>query len=101
MFNSLTTFNLSDEFNSSKSSSSTFYSEQFASQVQWFNILNYFEQKRTRQEAIDKVQWNFSLLKLTKNNMYVQWTWDTDDSFLQWWFQTSVVENIQSKTQKR
>ncbi len=94
MFNSLTTFNLSDKFNSFKSSLSTLYSEQFTSQVQWFNISDYFKQKRTRQEVIDKVQRDFSLLKLTENNTYVQWTWNTNDFFLQWWFQTSVAENI-------
>ncbi len=59
MFNSLTTFNLSDKFNSFKSSLSTLYSEQFTSQVQWFNISDYFKQKRTRQEVIDKVQRDF------------------------------------------
>ncbi len=102
MSSSLTTFNLSDESVSHSSSSDSLHSEDFASQVQWsMNSSHYSEKMKTRQEAIDKIQQNFSQLKLRENSEYVQWTLNTDSSFLQWWSQISVVESIQNKTQKK
>ena len=65
------------------------------------NSSHHSEKMKTRQEAIDKIQQNFSQLKLRENSEYVQWTLNTDSSFLQWWSQISVVESIQNKTQKK
>jgi len=36
------------------------------------NSLHHFEKMKTRQEAIDKIQQNFSQFKLRKNSKYVQ-----------------------------
>ncbi len=102
MSSSLTTFNLSDESISHSSSSDSFHFEDFASQVQWFiNSSHHFEKKKIRQEAMNKIHQNFSQLKIRENSEYVQWTLNTDDFFLQWWSQISVVESIQNKTQKK
>ena len=95
MSSSLTTFNLSDESILHSSSSDSFHFEDFASQVQWFiNSSHHFEKKKIRQEAMNKIHQNFSQLKIRENNEYVQWTLNTDDDFLQWWSQISVVESI-------
>ncbi len=102
MSSSLTTFNLSDDSVLHSSSSDSFHSEDFASQVQWsINSLHYFKKKKIRQEVMNKIHQNFSQLKIKENNEYVQWTLNTDDSFLRWWFQISVVESIENKTQKK
>ncbi len=102
MSSSLTTFNLSDESVSHSSSSDSLHSEDFASQVQWsMNSSHHSKKMKTRQEVIDKIQQNFSQLKLRENSEYVQWTLNTDSFFLQWWSQISVVESIQNKTQKK
>ncbi len=58
------------------------------------NSLHHFEKMKTKQEAIDKIQQNFSQLKLRENSEYVQWTLNTDSSFLQWWSQISVIKSI-------
>jgi len=80
----LTTFNLSDESISHSSFSDSLHSEDFTSKVQWYmNSLHHSEKMKTRQEVIDKIQQNFSQLKLRKNNEYVQWTLNTGNSFLQ------------------
>ena len=50
---------------------------------------------------MNKIHQNFSQLKIRKNSEYAQWTLNTDDFFLQWWFQISVVESIQNKIQKK
>ena len=95
MFSSLTTFNLSDESVLHSSSSDSLHSEDFISQVQWsMSSLHHSEKMKTRQEAINKIQQNFSQLKLKENSEYVQWTLNTYSSFLQWWSQISVVESI-------
>ncbi len=102
MSSSLTTFNLSDESVSHSSSSDSLHSEDFASQVQWsINSSHHFKKKKIKQEAMNKIHQNFSQLKIRKNSEYVQWTLNTDDSFLWWWSQISVVESIQNKTQKK
>ena len=102
MSSSLTTFNLSDESISHSSSSDSFHFEDFASQVQWFiNSSHHFEKKKIRQETMNKIHQNFSQLKIRENSDYVQWTLNTDDFFLRWWSQISVVESIQNKTQKK
>jgi hypothetical protein len=36
------------------------------------NLSHYSEKKKTRQEVIDKIQQNFSQLKLKENSEYVQ-----------------------------
>ncbi len=96
MFSSLTIFNLFNESILHNSFSNNLYFENFTSQVQWFmNFLYHSEKKKkTKQEAIDKIQQNFSQLKLRENSEYVQWTLNTDSSFLQWWFQISVIKSI-------
>ncbi len=102
MSSSLTTFNLSDESVSHSSSSDSLQNEDFASQVQWsMNSSHHSEKMKIRQEVINKIQQNFSQLKLRENSEYVQWTLNTDSSFLQWWSQISVAESIQNKTQKK
>ncbi len=95
MFSLLTTFNLSDESISHNSSSDNLHFKDFASQVQWFiNSSHYFKKKKIKQEAMNKIHQNFLQLKIRKNSEYVQWTLNTDDSFLWWWFQIFVVESI-------
>ncbi len=87
MFSLLTTFNLSDKSISHNSFSNSLHFEDFASQVQWFiNSLHHFEKKKIKQEAMNKIHQNFSQLKIKKNSEYVQWTLNTDNSFLWWWF---------------
>jgi len=81
MFSSLTTFNLFNQ--------------------RFMKLSHYFEKKKIRQEAMNKIHQNFSQLKIKENSEYVQWTLNTNDFFLWWWSQISVVESIQNKTQKK
>ena len=81
MFSLLTTFNLFNQ--------------------RFMKLSHYFKKKKIKQKAMNKIHQNFSQLKIRKNSKYVQWTLNTDDFFLQWWSQISVVESIQNKTQKK
>jgi len=83
--------------------------DRMSSSLTTFNLFNqrsmklshYYEKKKIKQEAMNKIHQNFPQLKIRENSEYVQWTLNTDDSFLRWWSQISVVENIQNKTQKK
>lgn len=102
MSNSLSFFNFSGESVSQNSPSSSLRPDESASQVQRsMNLSHYSEEKKIRKEAMDKIHQNFPQLKIRENGEYVQWTLSTDNSFLQWWSQTSVAESIQNKTQTK
>jgi len=77
------------------------HSNDFASQDSR-NINQIFvEKKWTLQEAMNKIHHDTSLLILRENNQYVEWSFDINAQFQQWWLQTFVDESIINKIQRK